>query len=522
MNLFATMRRSAVAAQSDPSAVILDKPAEPQLRLASGGPTPATPSKWRIPRYWHNSKLVIEVCRPVDMLVAFSALVGAFLLTNMQYMPQGMEEFLLVRGTPRNIAMLGAVVILWPIIFSAFGLYNGAQIKTPRDEAIRIFGASLLISATTLLFQATSGGTFGLQTVGIFWVFSLAGTLAMRHLTRFALGVSRARAPRQVLIVGSGPRAFRLYEQVTGDPHANCEIVGFVDTSNRTFHKIIDQLTLGTLDELEGILMHRVVDSVFIALPIRSCYQQIQDAIRVCERVGVESRYLADVFECTIARPSYQDSTNVPAIALKVVTDDLRLLIKRTIDIVGALVGLAVLSPVLLAVAAAVKMTSPGPIFFVQKRYGYNKRIFSMYKFRTMVVNAEALMISIEHLNEAKGPIFKIKHDPRLTPVGKFLRRTSLDELPQLLNVLKGEMSLVGPRPMSTRDVQLFPEAWLMRRFSVTPGLTGLWQVSGRSNLAFDDWVALDLRYIDEWSLTLDLRILVNTLPVVLKGTGAE
>ena len=168
--------------------------------------------------------------------------------------------------------------------------------------------------------------------------------------------------------------------------------------------------------------------------------------------------------------------------------------------------GFFSLSPVLMAAGAvAIATTSEGPVFFVQQRYGLNKRRFSMLKFRTMRADAEQAQAQIEHLNEAAGPIFKIKEDPRITPVGKFLRKTSIDELPQLLNVLRGDMSLVGPRPMSTRDVSRFSEAWLMRRFSVKPGITGLWQVSGRSNTSFDRWIELDLKYIDDWSLALDL-----------------
>jgi lipopolysaccharide/colanic/teichoic acid biosynthesis glycosyltransferase len=161
-------------------------------------------------------------------------------------------------------------------------------------------------------------------------------------------------------------------------------------------------------------------------------------------------------------------------------------------------------------------------VLYSQARYGYNRRIFRMYKFRTMVVDAESLQASLEHLNEAPGPLFKIRCDPRLTPIGGFLRRTSIDELPQLLNVLRGEMSLVGPRPMAIRDVHLFPEATLMRRFSVPAGMTGLWQVRGRSALDATQWAAYDLRYVEQWSLLGDMKILALTVPAVIKGTGAE
>ena len=203
------------------------------------------------------------------------------------------------------------------------------------------------------------------------------------------------------------------------------------------------------------------------------------------------------------------------------VQDDYRLHIKRALDVVGALFGLVLCAPLFVVVAILIKCTSEGPVLFRQERYGLGRRTFRIYKFRTMVMNAEAEQGSLEHMNENSGPVFKIFHDPRITKVGAILRRTSIDELPQLINVLKGEMSLVGPRPLNLRDVGRFSEAWLMRRFSVRPGLTCLWQISGRSNVSFDRWIALDLHYIDHWSLQMDFKILALTIPVVFRGTGA-
>jgi exopolysaccharide biosynthesis polyprenyl glycosylphosphotransferase len=480
-------------------------------------------ARGRYRRFWNNSPPVIELCRSLDILVAFVVLLGIFMATNAQYITEGIEEFLLVRISFKNVLILGAYTILWPIAFSAFGLYNFERLRSPTDEAVRVVGACTMVGLTggLLLLSNTMGG-FPPSSLVILWLGTVAGTLASRHLLRFMVGASLKSTPKQILIVGSGPRAFKLYQNLQQDPHFHHEVVGFVDSTDRIEYPDIEQRTLGTLDQLENILMHQVVDEVLIALPIRSRYEQIQDAIMVCERVGVESRYLADIFQCSLARPEYRHSSTVPVVALKVVQDDLRVFVKRAIDFVAAGIGLIVLSPVLLAIAIAVKLTSPGPILFAQKRYGHNKRLFKMYKFRTMVVNAEALQISLEHLNEANGPVFKIKNDPRITRVGAFLRRTSLDELPQLFNVLRGDMSLVGPRPLPTRDVHHFKEAWLMRRFSVLPGLTCLWQISGRSSLGFDDWVTLDLHYIDQWSLGLDFRILLKTIPAVLKGTGAS
>ena len=208
-------------------------------------------------------------------------------------------------------------------------------------------------------------------------------------------------------------------------------------------------------------------------------------------------------------------------VSLKVVQDGYRQLVKRGIDIAGAIVGLAIHTPLMLAIAVAIKLTSPGSVLFTQERYGLHKRRFRMYKFRTMVPNAETLQAGLESRNEAQGPVFKIRHDPRVTTLGRLLRKTSLDELPQLFNVLRGEMSLVGPRPLPKRDVSKFENASLMRRFSVKPGLTCLWQVNGRSNTTFSSWIKQDLLYIDSWSLALDFRILIQTIPAVLLGTGA-
>jgi exopolysaccharide biosynthesis polyprenyl glycosylphosphotransferase len=194
---------------------------------------------------------------------------------------------------------------------------------------------------------------------------------------------------------------------------------------------------------------------------------------------------------------------------------------KRFLDIVISLGALILLAPLLLIAAALIRLTSRGPALFVQKRLGLNKRIIGVYKFRTMVRDAEKKQAELEHLNEVSGPVFKIKNDPRITPIGRFLRKTSIDELPQLFNVLKGDMSLVGPRPLPVRDYQGFNKDWQRRRFSIRPGITCLWQINGRSTVQFDRWMELDMEYIDRWSVWLDMQILIRTIPAVLKGSGA-
>jgi exopolysaccharide biosynthesis polyprenyl glycosylphosphotransferase len=299
-------------------------------------------------------------------------------------------------------------------------------------------------------------------------------------------------------------------------------VLGFVDSvANETVprSRFVVRRTLGALDDLERILLREHVDEVHVGLPIRSHYGQIQEAIRVCERVGVKLVYPTDVFDTVLARPYFDSSS--PRVALRFVTEGFPVLVKRAMDVAGAALMLAVVGPLMIAVALAIKATSSGPVLFRQERYGLNRRRFVILKFRTMVQRAENMQAALEPHNEADGPVFKMAHDPRTTPLGRVLRRTSIDELPQLFNVLTGDMSLVGPRPLPLRDVARITRASDMRRFSVRPGITGLWQVSGRATLDFDKWIRLDLSYIDGWSLLLDVAILARTVPAVVRGTGA-
>jgi exopolysaccharide biosynthesis polyprenyl glycosylphosphotransferase len=264
-----------------------------------------------------------------------------------------------------------------------------------------------------------------------------------------------------------------------------------------------------------------MVDQVYVALPMRSRYAEIEAALQTCERTGVPVKWLSDVFETTRGG-RLEMSANGSVVSITGEHDHGRLVLKRLIDLIGATVGLVLLAPVMVLAAVAIKATSRGPVLYVHDRYGLYRRRFRMYKLRTMVADADALQGSLEDRNEASGPVFKIRDDPRITLVGRFLRRTSIDEIPQLVNVLRGEMSLVGPRPLPLRDVDRFTEAALVRRFSVRPGLTCLWQISGRSELGFDRWIELDLQYIDQWSLGLDLKIILKTVPAVISGAGAS
>lgn len=392
---------------------------------------------------------------------------------------------------------------------------------------------SLILRALQIALSITScTGVFGLalwfrhperitiENAIAFWLlaFSLfsVNRLALRAFESYVL--PNFRRERQVLIVGGGWRGQRIADELRSHPKWRYKLIGFIDDESAG---TVEQL-IGRVEDLDNILMKCVVDEVIIALPMKSKYDEMQKTINACERAGVRSVHSMDMFDIRITKRRSLEEHDPSAVVLHMVHDDHGIVLKRIFDIAAAIFGLAVLSPLLVLVAIAIKLTSPGPVIFKQTRYGLNKRTFAMYKFRSMVVDAELQQAQLEHLNESLGPVFKIRRDPRITSVGRLIRKTSIDELPQLVNVLRGEMSLVGPRPLPMRDVSQFSEASSMRRFSVRPGITGLWQVSGRNNISFEKWIKLDLEYIDQWTIIMDVKILIKTLPAVIKREGAS
>jgi exopolysaccharide biosynthesis polyprenyl glycosylphosphotransferase len=331
------------------------------------------------------------------------------------------------------------------------------------------------------------------------------------------------RWARVALVVGTDERAKRLVAALREYPEAGWVIGGCVGLSaldsERTVH---DVPVIGSLSELQDILQgESVVDEVFFAVPPERL-DEITDALEVCESFGVDTRVLVDLYRPAQAHPFVEELFSLPFYGFSpTLTRQSVLAAKRTIDVVGAAVVLVMTLPLLLLVALVVKLTSAGSVIFSQERAGFHGRRFRMYKFRTMVEGAEEIRDQVAHLNEMSGPVFKATDDPRLTAVGGLLRKLSLDELPQLLNVLKGEMSLVGPRPLPIYEASRIKGAQ-RRRLAMRPGITGLWQVAGRNMVDFDEWMRMDLLYVDQWSLTLDVKILVRTVSVVLSGTGAS
>ncbi len=341
--------------------------------------------------------------------------------------------------------------------------------------------------------------------------------LAAAFISRWAM-LTYVVTKREVILVGSGRRAQELYAHLIETPTHS--VTGIVD-DQFTGTAEMSSKYMGGINQLERILREHPVAVVYCSLPVKTMYAETQQVISTCEKIGVEVRHPARLFNTDIAQIDAYSSAHGMFAILRMVRKGSRNYLKRLIDIAGASALLIFTSPVLLAAAIAIKITSPGPVLFAQERYGLDRRRFRIYKLRTMVEDAEVLQAAYESMNELGGPVFKIRRDPRITRIGGFLRTTSIDELPQLWNVLRGDMSLVGPRPLAVRDVRLIEDSSHLRRFSVKPGITCIWQIKGRNATDFETWIRQDLDYIDNWSLYLDFRILVATVPAVLRRRGA-
>ncbi len=427
---------------------------------------------------------------------------------------------------PNYVALLPIIGVPLSYFLHRFGAYQGLRVVSVVKYAYMV-GKAYLISLAILVAIL-----FFLQVDFVsraFLIeFAIISSLVMVTVRAgliwwyFRRSLQKGENYLKVLIIGTGRRAKHLTDMLNKHNEWGIHILGYLDTEpGHVGEAVMDGKVLGTVHEIEKILTTRVVDEVILAVP-RSSLSYMEAIVSACEEQGVRFRFMADVFDLQVARMRMVEMDGIPLLTFDpVAQNEEKLLVKRLMDLILVLGTMPLMLPVMALIALAIKLDDGGPIFFVQERVGLRKRLFPMLKFRSMVVDAEAKLKEIEHLNEAEGPNFKITHDPRITRVGRFIRKTSLDELPQLLNVIRGHMSLVGPRPMSQRDVELFDKGIQRKRFSVKPGLTCIWQISGRSNLSFDKWLELDLKYIDEWDLWMDLKILFKTVPVVLKGSGA-
>jgi exopolysaccharide biosynthesis polyprenyl glycosylphosphotransferase len=413
--------------------------------------------------------------------------------------------------------ILAFAYLLTALLFARSGLYAE---RAQRPGLSRIVGSLFQVAFVALIFAVVSGEHFS-----SYYLFygSLAFALLYVSLLRYAyerLTGAMLRAAgyrRRAVLVGTGKHIGDVAHALRDAPHSPIEVVGFLAPKTLSANGL---RPLGSLQELKKVLGSERIDEVIIADPD---FPQVEalELVDQCHQRGVRVRLAPSTMEILIHRAEFVPGQSVPLFELgPPVFEGVDFALKRAFDVVGATLLLVVLSPLLLAIVLGVRLSSRGPVLFHSVRRGIGQRPFRCLKFRTMHTDAEQRQADLEELNEASGALFKIRDDPRLTPVGRLLRRFSLDELPQLVNVLRGEMSLVGPRPLPERDYEML-EDWHRKRYLVLPGITGLWQVSGRSELDFDDLVHLDFIYLERWSLALDLTILLKTIPAVVSRRGA-
>jgi exopolysaccharide biosynthesis polyprenyl glycosylphosphotransferase len=471
-------------------------------------------------------QLVLNALKLFDLGLMILSFGLATLAVANKYYAGTLEEFMAMRIKLGNFLIFAGCLLAWHMVLSSYHVYASHRLSRRRYELLDILkatsvGTLLIVLAAFMFHISMVTGTF----VVVFWLSTTVLTMASRVGLRIVLEQMRlhGRNLRHMLIVGTNRRAVQFAKRIDATPSLGYRVVGFADQGWEGLEEFKQSgyPVVCDLSTLPDFLRSSVVDELVLALPVRSLHSHASEIAELCQDQGIVMRVF-NAFDLKSGHSRVEEIDGHKFIThYRADFEGWQGIAKRAFDIAVSFVLLLLLAPALIVTAILIKLTSPGPVFFVQKRIGFNKRHISVYKFRTMVVDAEKRMKEIEHLNEVSGPVFKIKNDPRITAVGKFLRKTSIDELPQLFNVLKGDMSLVGPRPLPLRDYEGFDKDWQRRRFSVRPGITCLWQIAGRSSIPFEQWMVLDLQYIDKWSLWLDLQILVRTIPAVLRGSGA-
>lgn len=448
------------------------------------------------------------------VLVADLALLGGLVP-----LAHWLHDLVLPPGLPLGRYLLPMLITMLAWLASArfLGTYQGET--RPLSEEI---GRALRTLAATALSLAVLAFLVQFREVSRL-VTLLYFALAALGLSAIRLAVRALRwAPRPLryyALVGSGPQAAEILLETSGHPEWGLRLAGCIEEDG--IPPDPDFVVLGKLSEIGKVLEQHVLDEVVFAVP-RERLAAMEPAILACEEEGVSVRVSLDALRIGPAAMTVADLGGLPMLTFsRTPTDELHLALKRAFDVVVSATALVVLAPLLLGVAAAIRLDSPGPVFFRQRRVGLHGRLFDILKFRSMHRDAEARQAALRARNEMSGPVFKMTDDPRVTRVGRFIRRTSIDELPQFWNVLVGQMSVVGPRPPIPSEVAQY-RRWHRRRLSVRPGITCIWQISGRNEIDFDRWMELDLEYIDHWSLANDLRIFLKTIPAVLGARGAH
>jgi exopolysaccharide biosynthesis polyprenyl glycosylphosphotransferase len=469
----------------------------------------------------------------LDLLLVSAAFLSAY----------GVRDAVLPRLAPEtfpgHLYLLGEYLPLLPLALAIWGalLLSSGRYRSHRtvpllDEAwaiIRVCVSGAIIFTLALYVSRLDERLLGDDRISRFWallfavfscLFLLTEKLAIRLTSRYVR--LHGFNYRTVLIVGTSPTALRIAESIHGHRFWGFRILGFIRNGHAPEEPWPSRYPiLGEIADIPRIVESNVVDDVIFAVHRREL-DRLEDLFLSLQEQGIRTRFAMDLFPHTRAQVQLEDLDGMPLLSFATTpTSQLQLMLKRTLDVAVAALLLLLALPIVGVIALAIKVTSGGNVLFRQTRCGLNGRFFTLYKFRTMVEGAEERRRELLHLNEMDGPVFKLRSDPRVTAFGRFLRRFSLDELPQLWNVLRGDMSLVGPRPPIPEEVAKY-QRWQRRRLAMKPGMTCLWQVSGRNDLDFDRWMQLDLEYIDSWSPLLDVKILLKTIPAVLSGKGAS
>ncbi len=419
--------------------------------------------------------------------------------------------------------LLAVTILAWLIAASFFGVYDVYRTRPLATELSRIVRTMAVVAliVSTAGYLAKQNEVSRLS-VGLYFSISLALLVVHRVAVRKLAQAVRRHGynVRRFAVVGTGEVARQVVQSTAHHREWGLQFAGHL-LENGTPPESFEGPTLGPLGQLGELLRDHVLDEVIFAVS-REHLDEIQGAVLLCQEQGVAVKVCLNFLHGGIGRMSMDEISGLPAVAFTTTpTDEVALALKRAFDIAVSAGMLVLLAPVFALTAIAIRLDSPGPVLFRQRRVGLHGRDFVFYKFRSMCADAEAKLESLRHFNEVTGPVFKMRRDPRVTGVGRFIRRLSIDELPQLWNVLKGEMSIVGPRPPTPDEVRKY-EPWQRRRLSMKPGITCTWQVSGRSDIDFDRWMQLDLAYIDNWSLWSDFHICLRTIPAVLSSRGAH
>jgi exopolysaccharide biosynthesis polyprenyl glycosylphosphotransferase len=467
----------------------------------------------------------------LDILVVALSFLLAFLIR--QKIPEAFQlgflprwEFMKDPSASLNdyLVLLFLSAPIWCVSLYWNGIYRNLRTRRLFEVVLVISKSALfaLVGFGTLIFllkMESISRLFIVIFIGLSFLFIMIEkimiVLIMRYLRR------KGRDVHRILMVGKGKRAIHMIRKIKDHPEWGLQILGAIDDEpGKGPTRFAGVPFMGYLNDLEMILKNEAIDEVMFILP-RSRLNFIEKAVQVCETVGIKATVAMDLFDLKLAKCRNRELGGVPFVSFETtVANEAQLLFKRIMDILISGVGIVVGLPIFIIIGVLIKVSSRGPVLFKQTRAGLNGREFVLFKFRTMYEGADLERADMAKLNEMEGPVFKIKRDPRINGVGRVLRKFSLDELPQLFNVIAGHMSLIGPRAMATYEVEKI-KPWQRRRLSMRPGLTGLWQISGRSTVDFDRWMELDLQYLDNWSIGLDIKILIKTIPVVFFGIGA-